>query len=160
MAAADRSLLPTRSPERSVATAGRDLAGRDRAADPDGLFRINNVFCHAYSLKSLLSRLVEDGDLVLIDLRSFAPGNDGCIHELHHLIDRVPLHRCLLVVDGTTEKAVLAATLDAAWRDLPADSPSRRQQSPGGPERLCLEPGRHAIRALVVRLCEIAAAPE
>ena len=67
----------TRHFVRDQASLERSLAERDRAQDPDGRFRINNFFCHADSWQSALPRLVEDGDAVLMDLRSFSATNTG-----------------------------------------------------------------------------------
>jgi hypothetical protein len=77
----------------------RSLAERHRAPDANGRFRINNFFCHADSWQRLLPRLVEEGDAILMDLRGFAASNAGCIHELHCLVQSVPLDRCVLIVD-------------------------------------------------------------
>jgi hypothetical protein len=48
---------------------------------------------------------VQQSDAVMMDLRGFRWTNQGCIVELHVLLDTVPLDRILLVVDGTTDEA-------------------------------------------------------
>ncbi|MDH5341089.1 MAG: hypothetical protein OEW22_15000, partial [Rubrivivax sp.] len=106
----------------------RRLALLDRAPDRDGWYRINNFFCHADSWQGVVAELVRAGDVVLMDLRSFAAGNAGCQHELRHLIESVPLARCVFIVDRSTDLAHLRATIDAAWAALGPDSPNRNQK--------------------------------
>ena len=100
----------------------RSLGLHARGADPDGRFRINNFFCHADSWKAVLPRLVQEGDLVLMDLRSFSTNNDGCIHEIRYLLAEVPLYRCLFVVDESTDKTFMDEIFKQAWNSLPVDS--------------------------------------
>jgi hypothetical protein len=131
----------------------RSLAERDRARDPDGRFRINNFFCHADSWQAAVPRLVENGEAVLMDLRSFSATNAGCIHELHYLVQNVPFGRCLLVVDHTTDAAFLKHTLTATWDTLTPASPNY-QRSLADAATYRLAPGTVAMRPLLRRLCE------
>jgi len=141
---------------RDQASLARSLAERDRARDPDGRFRINNFFCHADSWQAALPRLVENGEAVLMDLRSFSATNAGCIHELEHLVHNVPFGRCLLVVDDTTDEAFLMRTLTATWEALSPTSPNyRRPLENTAVHRFT--PGTAAMRALLRQLCEAGA---
>ena len=133
----------------------RRLAEQDRNPDPDGRFRINNFFCHADSWQPALPRLVEEGDTVLMDLRSFSASNVGCIHELWHLTQHVPFDRCLLIVDNTTDGPFLRRTLEDAWAHLSPESPNVRL-SPAEAPLHRLEGGPAAVRLLLSRLCEAA----
>jgi hypothetical protein len=134
----------------------RSLAERDRMRDPDGRFRINNFFCHADSWQPALPRLVEEGDVVLMDLRSFSATNAGCIHELKHLVRNVPLDRCLLIVDDTTDEPFLQRTLEETWDELSPASPNH-QRSPKETSTYHFEPGAGALRGLLQQLCEASA---
>jgi hypothetical protein len=134
----------------------RSLAERDRARDPDGRFRINNFFCHADSWQPALPRLVEEGEAVLMDLRSFSAMHAGCIHELQQLVQNVPLDRCLLVVDDSTDGPFLKRTLKEAWEELSPASPNHRR-SPEEATTHRFEPGTGALRRLLLRLCEASA---
>ncbi len=134
----------------------RSLAERHRAPDANGRFRINNFFCHADSWQRLLPRLVEEGDAILMDLRGFAASNAGCIHELHCLVQSVPLDRCVLIVDETTDAPFLDRTLNEAWAELSLDSPNHgRLRHELTAHRF--EPGAASVRWLVRRLCEAGA---
>jgi hypothetical protein len=133
----------------------RSMIERERTQDPDGRFRINNFFCHADSWQSVLPRLVEDGDSVLMDLRNFSATNTGCIHELHYLLQEVPIKRCLLVVDATTDKLFLEHTLQEVWKQLSSDSPNRTHS----PKQLVLyhfDTGKTSLQQLVRQLCDTA----
>lgn len=102
----------------------RSLAARDRGADPDGRFRVNSYFCHADSWKAVLPRLVQEGDIVLMDLRSFSARQAGCTHELRYLVAAVPFDRCVLLVDESTDAAFLTRTLTDALESTAPVSPN------------------------------------
>jgi len=133
----------------------RSMAARERTADPDGRFRINNFFCHADSWQAVLPRLVQAGDTVLMDLRKFSAASTGCIHELRYLLQEVPISRCLLVVDDTTDTVFLEHTLQEEWERLPPGSPNHGHP----PEQAALhqlDSGSVPLRRLVRRLCDAA----
>jgi len=102
----------------------RSLAAWNRTRGRDGRYGLNSFFCHADSWRSALPQLVTEQDVVLMDLRSFSAANAGCIHELEHLVARVPIERCLFLIDDATEIVFLERTLHQAWRNLPAASPN------------------------------------
>src|SRR5262249_17104650 len=138
---------------RDQASLARSLAERDRARDPDGRFRINNFFCHADSWQAALPRLVENGEAVLMDFRSFSASNAGCIHQLQYLVKNVPFGPCLLVVDDSTDQAFLERTLTQAWEELSSSSPNYRQPlSETAMHRFTA--GTPALRGLLRQLCD------
>ncbi|HXE40376.1 MAG TPA: hypothetical protein VN639_18085 [Azonexus sp.] len=139
----------------SSSTLEERLRQRDTAPDRDGWFRVNNFFCHADTWERVLPRLVQSGAVVLMDLRNFSGDNAGCVHELRHLVGFVPLDRCVLVVDATTDQAFLRQTLDQAWQAMPAQSPNRSALA-SEVKLHHLSPGAPSLRALVQRLCEAA----
>jgi hypothetical protein len=108
---------------------GRDdlesrLSERTPAPDPDGLFRIEDFFCHEATWRMTVARLARDADAVLMDLRGFTPANRGCIFEIEQLIASVALDRIVLLVDDSTDVPFLEQTLQGAWRAMPGDSPN------------------------------------
>ena len=133
----------------------RSLAAREHTVDPDGRFRINNFFCHADSWQAVLPHLVQQGDTVLMDLRNFSAASSGCLHELRYLLQEVPMGRCLLVVDNTTDRSFLRHTLQEEWDRLPPGSPNRAG-SPEQAELYHLDTGSAPVRRLVQRLCAAA----
>ena len=119
---------------RSFVTGGADLERRiaalDAAADPDGRYRINAFFCRTDTWQMTMQRLAATSDVVLMDLRSFAPANQGCLFELGQLLDIVALARLLLLVDTSTDRLFLEATLQQLWSRLSAGSPNRGLAAP------------------------------
>ena len=73
----------------------------------------------------MLLRLVKSTDVVLMDLRSFAQNNAGCVFEIKELLNSVPLERLVFVVDGTTDKRFMKQTLEESYRELRSNSPNR-----------------------------------
>jgi hypothetical protein len=138
-----------------AATLARRIDSCDRLPDRDGLFRVNSLFCHADTWESALQRLVSEGDTVLMDLRSFGAANAGCRAELQHLVQRVPLSRCVWVVDDSTDREFLLLTLHEAWQNLSADSPNHGSTPTAAPLH-ALSPGRRGLSALIVRLAHAA----
>jgi hypothetical protein len=128
---------------------------RDQAPDFDGRFRVNNFFCHANSWEAVVARLVSEGDVVLMDLRSFSAKSAGCIRELRHLIDFVPLTRCVLVVDATTDASFLQRTLEQAWQEMHPSSPNRHMPRDSVPLHR-LGSRQQGVQKLLRQLCEAA----
>lgn len=141
---------------RDDASLRRRLALLDRERDRDGWYRINNFFCHADSWQRVVAELVRAGDVVLMDLRSFSAGNAGCEHELRHLIESVPLARCVFVVDRTTDAGHLRSTIRAAWSGLGPGSPNR-DRSPDDLQAHDFDGSPAAMDGLLRRLCDAAA---
>ena len=105
-----------------------DLDGRlpegTAIPDPDGLFRIEDFFCHDDTWQMTVSRLAHKADAVLMDLRGFTSKNRGCTFEIEQLIASVPLQRIVLLVDHSTDILFLEQILQRAWRTISTDSPN------------------------------------
>src|SRR3974390_1083855 len=67
---------------------------------------------------------------VLMDLRCFSSSNRGCIYELGQLLGSIDLRRVVFVVDATTDRGFLDATLQQLWQQVPPDSPNLRDVHP------------------------------
>ena len=102
----------------------RRLAGLDSGRDPDGRYRVNELFCRADTWQPTVTALVARSDLVAMDLRGFARERKGCIFELGALIDRVALDRVVLLIDHTTDEPFLRWVLTELWRRMSPDSPN------------------------------------
>lgn len=92
--------------------------------DVDGRFRVNDFFCYDDTWEMVLTRLVKESDVVMMDLRGFSPQNAGCVHELQELINVIPLQRVVLVHDDTTNLPFLRETLMRAWKNIKLQSPN------------------------------------
>ena len=67
---------------------------------------------------------MELSDLVAMDLRAFTSERKGCIFQLGTLIDAVPLHRVVLLIDRTTDEPFLRTILADLWRHKNPQSPN------------------------------------
>jgi hypothetical protein len=122
--------------------------------DPDGLFRVEDFFCHENTWRMTVSRLAREAAAVLMDLRGLGQKNEGCICELEQLIAVVSVRRVLLLVDARTDVDFLERTLRDAWAGMPDTSPNA---SAGVHSLRMLRASRHqarTLRLLLGLLCE------
>jgi len=109
----------------------RRLDGIDQEPDADGRFRINELFCGNDTWLTAVRALMARSDLCLMDLRGFSQRNSGCIVELQALLDLVPARDIVLLVDHSTDQALLEHTLRDCQARLQPGSVNA-----GGPVRL------------------------
>lgn len=146
--------------QRYVATPGEvtERLGRlDLARDPDGRFRVNEVYCRADTWRPTLEALLDMSDTVLMDLRSFCKLNAGCLFELEQILRRVPSDKVVLVCDKTTDLLLLAEVLGEAW-----GSARREGRARGSGQLALVRVDRHSpreLRVLMQRLLGTAGAP-
>lgn len=121
------SFLGRRLPRRFIhderSLAGH-LAAMDLASDPDGRYRVSQLFCGDDVWRQAMSALAALGTPVLMDLRGFTRANQGCTYEIEHLVRNVPLGRIVFAVDSTTERPYLEHVEERIWQYLPSDSPN------------------------------------
>lgn len=114
---------------RRFITDGRQLEQHlktmDLRQDPDGRYRINQLFCGDDVWRQAMTSLASLGTVVFMDLRGFTHANQGCVFEILELVRRVPLQRIVFAVDDTTERAYLDHIVPWIWENLPEDSPNR-----------------------------------
>jgi hypothetical protein len=101
-------------------------------ADPDGLYRVEDYFCHADTWRIAVSVLARASDAILIDLRGFTVDNQGCVFELECLVASAPLNRIVLLVDHSTDVGAVEGVLRRAWSAMPENSPNQG----AGPKRV------------------------
>jgi hypothetical protein len=87
----------------------------DLQPDPDGRFRINEIYCHDNTWRPMLEALLGASDRVLMDLRTFSAHNAGCRFELEQLVRHLPTENLVLVCDKTTDLPLLHQILSGAW---------------------------------------------
>ena len=100
------------------------LAAIDREPDPDGRYRINQLFCSDSMWQAAVTRLMGAASLVVMDLRGFGPHRRGSVFELQTLLDIVPVDRLIFLFDKTTDRAALETLLAERWQKLDAGSPN------------------------------------
>lgn len=96
---------------RTPADLARRLAELDEARDPDGRFRVNEFYCQDDTWQHTLHALLARSDAILMDLRGFRAERSGCRYELEQLATAGLLGRTVLVVDGSTDEALLGTLL-------------------------------------------------
>ena len=101
------------------------ISSMDLAPDYDGQFRVHDFFCYADTWRMVLSRLVEESSVVLMDVRGFSSRNAGCIFEINELINVMPLEQVLFIIDWTTDESFLRQTIEQAWAQMKSTSPNR-----------------------------------
>jgi hypothetical protein len=119
--------LSRRSANAYISTAtdlDQRVAGLDLRPDPDGRYRVNEFFCRNDTWQQTATKLMTQSDMVAMDLRAFTSERKGCIFELSALIDEVPLHRVVLLIDRTTDEPLLRQTLANLWRRISPHSPN------------------------------------
>ena len=102
------------------------LAALDRTPDPDGRYRVNEFCCRDSSWQATVVQLIERADAVVMDLRGFSAQRMGCEFELRELAERLRGDQVVLVVDASTDRVLLDATLGAGWRARIVEVPRRR----------------------------------
>jgi hypothetical protein len=103
----------------SQADLTRRLATMDGEPDRDGRFRINEFCCHDDTWQATVVALIERADAVVMDLRGFSAERHGCEFELRELGARLAAGRAVLVVDASTDKALLARLAPAGTAAMP-----------------------------------------
>ena len=127
------------------------ISQMDLDADGDGRFRVTEFFCHDDTWKMTLSRLADESDAVLMDLRGFSQQHAGCIFEIHELFNLVALERIVFVIDDSTDQGFMRQTMTHAWRQTKDRSPNRRAGM--GHVTLAQWDSRNAFRDLLYSLC-------
>jgi hypothetical protein len=100
------------------------LADLDRGPDPDGRFRVNQLFCSGEIWKTAVTTLMGKASFVVMDLRGFGPQRRGCVFELQTLLDTVDVSKLVLLVDATSDRGSLEQVLQERWRLLEVKSPN------------------------------------
>jgi hypothetical protein len=89
-------------------------ASLDLAMDHEGRFRIDEVFCFDSSWKTMVERLMNASDAILLDLRGFDANRGGTTHEVVRLASLGLLSRVVTVHDEQTDWRHFEATAAAA----------------------------------------------
>jgi len=85
--------------------------------DPDGRFRINEVYCLENTWQQTIQALLGITDIIVMDLRGFTKERMGARFELQHIATRIPADRIVLISDQTTDEALLDQIVRTACQD-------------------------------------------
>jgi hypothetical protein len=86
----------------------------DVEADRDGRFRIDEFCCRDDTWQATVVALIARADAIVMDLRGFGAARRGAEFELEQLATRAAPERVVLVVDASTDRALVANAIAGA----------------------------------------------
>ena len=92
--------------------------------DDEGLFRVEEFFCHANMWLRAATVAATRSDVVVVDARSFTAERKGVRLEIAMLLRTLPCARVLLISDRTTSTSDLDAAEHEAWAQVESSSPN------------------------------------
>jgi len=102
----------------------------DRVRDPDGRFRVNELFCTQDTWREMVGRLMGQASVVLLDLREYSPSRAGTRYEIYHLMNAVSVERVIVLIGRREDAGAIEAELSGAWAAMSDRSPNRRALTP------------------------------
>lgn len=130
--------------ERFVANAAQ-IPGRvsqlDHGRDPDGRYRVSEMFCANHVWQVAVQALIARAGVVLLDLREYTEQRAGTRFELELLLSPGGFERLILLTDEAGDAPQLQAALQRAWA---AGSGARGVQQPAPVRLLQLSTGSDA----------------
>ncbi len=106
------------------------MSALDRQPDPDGLYRVNEFFCHNNTWRMTMRKLAAESDDILMDLRGFSPLRRGCIYEIEQLLNLVPLRKLVFITDETFRHSFIYETFQRLWANMSPNSPNKHSKQP------------------------------
>ncbi len=94
------------------------LAAMDDARDPDGRFRVNEMFCANSTWQPVVLALIERAGVVLLDLREYTQQRAGTRFELAELLRRAALHKVLVIVGANDDVDKVRAEIASIWQEV------------------------------------------
>ena len=92
------------------------IAALDGGRDPDGRFRVSELFCANTTWQPTVLAMIERAGGILLDLREYSTSRAGTRYELQELLRRAPLERVLFLTDEAGDAPQLRAAIVEAWR--------------------------------------------
>ena len=105
--------------DRFISDAGQipeRLAALDGERDPDGRFRVSELFCANSTWQSAVLAMIDRAGVILIDLREYTESRAGTRFELLELLRGAPLERVLFLSDEAGDAPRLRGIIEEAWR--------------------------------------------
>jgi len=81
----------------------------DERRDPDGRFRISELFCRGNAWRAVFHYLLANTDVVLADVRGLSPATPGIRFEIEQLGLHAQHSRVVLLTDRTTDRDLISA---------------------------------------------------
>jgi len=95
----------------SVRDLERRLVTLDSTPDPDGRYRVNDLFCRNNTWQDAVRMLLASSEAILVDLREYTAARLGTTAELHMLAQHGALARTVLLVGRDTRLEDVAHAL-------------------------------------------------
>jgi hypothetical protein len=109
----------------------REMAASERAGpDKYGRYPPQQLLCGDASWEHALALWLARPGLVMMSLSGFCRENQGCATEIRRLVHELPLDRCVFLVDETTDRSLVAASMHQAWGTRPETSPNGSATTP------------------------------
>ncbi len=86
---------------------------------------LHSMLCSDHVWQFALDRFLERCPLVVMDLSAYEPGRAGCEYELGQLVDRVPMSRCLFLLEPRTDLVAIEGAIRSVWASMASSSPNR-----------------------------------
>lgn len=90
----------------------------DNTRDPDGRFRVNELFCSNATWKPAVLALIERAGVVLLDLREYTQQRAGTRFELVELLRRAPLRMVLVIVGVDDNLEQVKSEILSIWHEV------------------------------------------
>jgi len=129
------------------------VAHLDDQRDPDGRFRISELFCANHIWQQTVLALMNRASVVMIDLREYSEKRAGTHFELCELLRREPLEKALFLTDANADRANIEAVLRSAWESV---RERRRLPTDGTPKVTVLQLGPDSERQIAGLLRAVA----
>jgi hypothetical protein len=92
----------------------------DNARDPDGRFRVNDLFCTDNSWQSAVLQMIDHAGVILLDLRQYSEQRKGTRYELTALLRHAPLNKVVILIDAKDDMRRVTAEVESIWREVGA----------------------------------------
>jgi hypothetical protein len=94
------------------------LLALDQARDPDGRFRVNELFCANTTWQATVLSLIDRAAVVMLDLREYTQQRAGTRFELAELLSRTPLEKVLILVGKGDDSAQIEQEIANIWQQV------------------------------------------
>lgn len=89
-----------------------------------GSYPMRAIYCYDDLWRPVVQQMLVDAEVVLLDFRGFRPNNQGCAYETQKVVDCVPIHRVVVLLDDQTDHAVIFSMLHRCWSSMADTSPN------------------------------------
>jgi hypothetical protein len=113
--------------------AAERVAALDTGRDPDGRFRVNEVYCTNDTWRPTVLEMMSRAGAILLDLREYSEARAGTRYELTEVLRRAPLEKVLVLVNARDDVSRIHGEIESVWREV-----SAARRAAAGPPELCV----------------------